>query len=494
MTDHWKKIQGWFDFGDIYKEAVTRVPKGKSAHFVEVGAWLGKSTCYMGECIRTSGKRIQFDVVDTWEGSPTEKQHAELVKSLEAKGSSLYREFLENIKRAQLGSYIHPVRSSSIAASARYRNNSLDFVFIDGDHRYEAVKQDIEAWLPKLKPNGILAGHDFHSEDVQRAVKAVLKSGYSKTGKRSWKYVKPAKPAKPQPKRIEAREQPWKPFEQWAALVPLKLPPPTVDHYADKIMRKEPFAFSRWGDGEWRGVIKHEYEILKSSGQSFSSNCDGHMFYPKMCKGLAEVLKRRPGYSLGMQPASLRMYGPILKDFLNRNAITTQWHDSDVFHTAARQDQLYKLAEALRQQQLVYVGPNYLTKLNDQLAINHFVTVPRKNCFQKLPQITEATIRACELVEGYFVIGITASMPANILVDRLYQKFGRRAAILDLGSIFDPHAGQNTRSYHKLLRSRESLKKPEQREDKSSIRKTVVRKKTKAKPKPGKSLVIVRPR
>jgi hypothetical protein len=34
-------------------------------------------------------------------------------------------------------------------------------VFIDADHTYEAVKADIAAWLPKVKPDGILAGHDY---------------------------------------------------------------------------------------------------------------------------------------------------------------------------------------------------------------------------------------------------------------------------------------------------------------------------------------------
>ena len=49
-------IQGWFDFHSIYNDAVAQAPDG--AHFVEVGAWLGRSTAYMAEQIAESGKQI----------------------------------------------------------------------------------------------------------------------------------------------------------------------------------------------------------------------------------------------------------------------------------------------------------------------------------------------------------------------------------------------------------------------------------------------------
>ena len=40
-------------------------------------------------------------------------------------------------------------------------DNMLDFYYIDADHRYEAVKQDIDLWLPKVKSGGIFCGHDY---------------------------------------------------------------------------------------------------------------------------------------------------------------------------------------------------------------------------------------------------------------------------------------------------------------------------------------------
>jgi predicted O-methyltransferase YrrM len=58
----------------------------------------------------------------------------------------------------------------------KVKDNSLDFVFIDADHRYEAVKADICAWTPKLKPGGLLSGHDIHYSSVHRAVEKLIPS------------------------------------------------------------------------------------------------------------------------------------------------------------------------------------------------------------------------------------------------------------------------------------------------------------------------------
>ena len=60
----------------------------------------------------------------------------------------------------------------SVEAAANTVDGLLDFVFIDADHSYESVKQDIEAWLPKVRSGGILAGHDYsiHHKGVKRAV------------------------------------------------------------------------------------------------------------------------------------------------------------------------------------------------------------------------------------------------------------------------------------------------------------------------------------
>ena len=46
----------------------------------------------------------------------------------------------------------------------------LDFVYIDADHQYEYVIEDLETWYPKLKKGATMAGHDYNIPDVKRAV------------------------------------------------------------------------------------------------------------------------------------------------------------------------------------------------------------------------------------------------------------------------------------------------------------------------------------
>lgn len=58
------------------------------------------------------------------------------------------------------------IRKTSMEAVKNYEDNMLDFVFIDGNHSYSYVKEDIEEWTKKVKPGGIVAGHDYKEDKV----------------------------------------------------------------------------------------------------------------------------------------------------------------------------------------------------------------------------------------------------------------------------------------------------------------------------------------
>lgn len=53
------------------------------------------------------------------------------------------------------------IRDVSVTAAKRFGDETLDFVFIDARHDYQSAKEDIETWVPKVKKNGIVSGHDY---------------------------------------------------------------------------------------------------------------------------------------------------------------------------------------------------------------------------------------------------------------------------------------------------------------------------------------------
>lgn len=73
---------------------------------------------------------------------------------------------------------IIPRRTSECLAL--FADWELDFVFIDADHSYEGVRRDVENWRHKVKPGGLLCGHDYNdpvptSQGVKKAVDEAVK-------------------------------------------------------------------------------------------------------------------------------------------------------------------------------------------------------------------------------------------------------------------------------------------------------------------------------
>lgn len=163
MQHFFETIPGWFNFEDVYREAVEGACSG--AVFVEIGAWKGRSAAYMGVEIAKSGKDITFYAVDHWLGSD-EPLH---VSDDDVRAGRLYEVFLANI--APVEKFIRPVRSSSVDAAETFTDKSVDMILLDGDHTYEGVAADIAAWLPKMKANAIFAGDDWNWPGVQAAAK-----------------------------------------------------------------------------------------------------------------------------------------------------------------------------------------------------------------------------------------------------------------------------------------------------------------------------------
>jgi len=130
---------------------------------------------------RNASKLLQFCpslkliCVDLWEYVPwVYAQHLQLEDYSSWDFKKIYQQFCHNTARYK--DRVIKLIGISWEMAKEVADNSLDFVFIDADHGYESVVKDINAWTPKLKPGGLLSGHDISWPGVRKAVDELTKS------------------------------------------------------------------------------------------------------------------------------------------------------------------------------------------------------------------------------------------------------------------------------------------------------------------------------
>lgn len=203
IPHYYTDIQGWTTFENLYKGMVNRVKTGSRAHFVEMGVWRGRSAAFMGVEIANSFKNITFDAIDTFSGSeehlnPTYDTY---LPELADDPDYLYKECVKNLEPVK--DFVNIIRGTSLDVSKTYQDESLDFIFIDGSHRYEDVLDDLKAWYPKVKVGGYITGHDISYHEVYQAVTEFQESiglpFYSDMSMDIWFHTKPTPKNRPYP-------------------------------------------------------------------------------------------------------------------------------------------------------------------------------------------------------------------------------------------------------------------------------------------------------
>jgi hypothetical protein len=137
-------IPGWMNRSEL--EWLGKTARSMDS-IVEVGSWKGRSTKVLLEnCPGTVYS------IDHFRGSKNATE--ELAQSYGEDG--LYKEFMKNVGHFP---NLKVMKMSSLEAAEKMNGQKFDLVFIDGDHSFNAVFADIQAWLPKCKK--IIAGHDY---------------------------------------------------------------------------------------------------------------------------------------------------------------------------------------------------------------------------------------------------------------------------------------------------------------------------------------------
>jgi predicted O-methyltransferase YrrM len=158
--------------------SVVRRPGGELS-IIEVGSWTGLSTSILARVARRGKGGIVISV-DHWKGN-NGTTLGEKIKGVEA--LSLFR---ETIREQGLEEVVYPFITDSAIAARVIRDQVADLVFIDADHKYVPFRWDLALWLRKVRPGGIICGHDcedYYSlltergqEDIDRSLNLEYRS------------------------------------------------------------------------------------------------------------------------------------------------------------------------------------------------------------------------------------------------------------------------------------------------------------------------------
>lgn len=133
---------------DFFKEILSQLSEGEG---VEVGTFKGEFSKQLLNLWK--GKLYMIDV---WRPLGDEYIDASNHANFE---HGVYADAMDNIKGFEDRGVM--IRSSSTIGSGIFSDEGLDFVYIDANHAYDFVKEDIIKWWPKVKPGGWLCGHDY---------------------------------------------------------------------------------------------------------------------------------------------------------------------------------------------------------------------------------------------------------------------------------------------------------------------------------------------
>jgi len=155
----------------------------------EIGVWKGKTTHYLLKKF----PQLILVCVDPYKVYDHFKKYHQMGKYESQIEFSALAESLKYDLIKKYGKRVIWHQKKSLAVAPLIQDGSLDFVFVDANYGYEYAKQDIQAWLPKIRKGGIMIGQIIDSNkdspnSIKRAVEETIGTDYQ-VKERRWYYV-----------------------------------------------------------------------------------------------------------------------------------------------------------------------------------------------------------------------------------------------------------------------------------------------------------------
>lgn len=115
----------------------------------EIGVWDGRYSEMLCKII----PNLKLSCIDPWEGYKGYRDHGV---------NSSFRRAYDTAKKVLKPYNCTIIRKYSMDAVKNFKDGELDFVFIDGNHEYSFVRDDVREWSKKVRRGGIVSGHDYY--------------------------------------------------------------------------------------------------------------------------------------------------------------------------------------------------------------------------------------------------------------------------------------------------------------------------------------------
>jgi Methyltransferase domain len=151
----------------------------ESCHGVEVGVFQGDFSSQILKIVNPT----TLILVDPFESNTELTYGAELQYLPTAYSTDKdYYNVMERFEKEITSGQVAVSRKYSLDAANDFYSRMLDFVYIDASHLYEDVKNDLIAWMPKVKSGGLICGHDYTHYSNFGVIQAVdefcMEAGY----------------------------------------------------------------------------------------------------------------------------------------------------------------------------------------------------------------------------------------------------------------------------------------------------------------------------
>lgn len=202
--------------------------------------------------------------------------------------------------------------------------------------------------------------------------------------------------------------------------------------FVENIYNRQNFSFIRYGDGEWALMLK-KHPVYKKAQMKWGNSI------LQAGEWMLNHIKENSGYIIGIQPLALRHWSKEILEIIGTYKNVT---NSDTFHKNSIKNNLNLFFEALKTRHVIVVGPAYLQmKMFDYVHI----ATPEGNAWDHIDVLKT---RINKSVQRDSVVLYSCSIAAKLMIRDLYLKHRENITQIDMGSVFDPYAGIDSRSYH----------------------------------------------